>query len=89
VLTLGEDNYDTRIRFVERPCAGRALWKTKVAIVTGASSGIGPRGGKKAGRVWLPRGRQLTQHTSANSLDGTGDLKLVDGDIEFGRRLSE
>jgi len=62
VLTLGEDNYDTRIRFVERPCAGRALWKTQGCYRHRCVERDRPRGGKKAGRVWLPRGCQLTQH---------------------------
>jgi len=81
VLTLGEDNYDTRIRFVERPCAGRALWKTQGCYRHRCVERDRPRGGKKAvacGYRVVANSRNIT---SANSLDGTGDLKLVDGDI--------
>ena len=53
----------------------------KVAIVTGASSGIG----LEAVRRLIASGYRVVANsrniTSAHTLDGTGDLKLVDGDI--------
>src|ERR1700736_59672 len=55
--------------------------KSKVAIVTGASSGIGLELAKKL----LATGYRVVANsryiTSAGSLTGTDDLKLVDGDI--------
>ena len=53
----------------------------KVAIVTGASSGIGLETVRRlvaCGYRVVANSRNIT---SANTLDGTGDLKLVDGDI--------
>lgn len=55
--------------------------KSKVAIVTGASSGIGLELAKKllaTGYRVVANSRNIT---SAGSLTGTDDLKLVDGDI--------
>ncbi len=57
--------------------------RPKVAIVTGASSGIGLEAVRRlvaCGYRVVANSRNIT---SANSLDGTGDLKLklVDGDI--------
>src|SRR5258708_34300525 len=55
--------------------------RAKTAIVTGASSGIGLELAKKLslnGYRVVANSRNIT---SANTLDGTGDLKLVDGDI--------
>lgn len=53
----------------------------KVAIVTGASSGIGLEMVKRL----IEKGYRVVANsrniTSASTLDGTGDLKLVDGDI--------
>ena len=52
-----------------------------VAIVTGASSGIGPEMVKKL----IEKGYRVVANsrniTSAMSLQSTADLKLVDGDI--------
>ena len=82
MLTLGEDNYDTRIRFVEGPGARDALsGRRKVAIVTGASSGIGLEMVKRL----IEKGYRVVANsrniTSAMTLQSTADLKLVDGDI--------
>jgi NAD(P)-dependent dehydrogenase (short-subunit alcohol dehydrogenase family) len=55
--------------------------KSKVAIVTGASSGIGLELAKKllaTGYRVVANSRNIT---AAGSLTGTDDLKLVDGDI--------
>ena len=55
--------------------------RTKVAIVTGASSGIGLEMVKKL----IERGYRVVANsrniTSATTLHRTADLKLVDGDI--------
>src|SRR5258705_3633058 len=59
--TQGEDNHDIKIRFVGRPGAGRALWKTQGCYRHRCVERDRPRDGEKAGLGWLPRGCQLTQ----------------------------
>jgi len=73
-MTLGSVSSSGR---VQDALSGRP----KVAIVTGASSGIGLEAVRRlvaCGYRVVANSRNIT---SANSLDGTGDLKLVDGDI--------
>src|SRR5258708_36142314 len=55
--------------------------RAKTAIVTGASSGIGLELAKKLSLNGYRERANSRNITSANTLDGTGDLKLVDGDI--------
>ena len=80
-LTLGKDNYDIRIRFVEGPGAGRTFRKTQGCYRHRCVERDWPRDGEEAHRKGLSRGCQLPQHYICYTLDGTGDLKLVDGDI--------
>ena len=74
MMTLGSASSSERVRDA---LSGRP----KVAIVTGASSGIGlgmvKRLIEKGYRV-VANSRKIT---SAMTLHGTADLKLVDGDI--------
>lgn len=72
------------------PMAVAASKVSKVAIVTGASSGIG----LESVRRLIASGYRVVANSRniafANILDGTGDLKLVDGDIgiqETARRV--
>src|SRR5260370_7733598 len=74
MMTLGSASSSERVRDA---LSGRP----KVAIVTGASSGIGLEAVRRlvaCGYRVVANSRHIT---SANTLDGTGDLKLVDGDI--------
>lgn len=69
------------LRSSGRPVEVAASKVSKVAIVTGASSGIGldvVRRLLASGYSVVANSRNIT---SANTLDGTGHLKLVDGDI--------
>jgi NAD(P)-dependent dehydrogenase (short-subunit alcohol dehydrogenase family) len=81
VLTLGEDNFDTRIRFVERSRTGHTLRETQGRDCDWCLRGIGleivKRLIEKSYRV-VANSRNIT---SAMSLQSTADLKLVDGDI--------
>src|SRR5260370_8332697 len=78
-MTLGSVSSSGR---VQDALSGRP----KVAIVTGASSGIGLEAVRRlvaCGYRVVANSRNIT---SANSLNGTGDLKLVDGDIGIRER---
>jgi NAD(P)-dependent dehydrogenase (short-subunit alcohol dehydrogenase family) len=69
------------LRSSGRPVEVAASNVSKVAIVTGASSGIGLDVVRRliaSGYSVVANSRNIT---SANTVDGTGHLKLVDGDI--------
>ena len=69
------------LRSSGRPVEVAASNVSKVAIVTGASSGIGLDVVRRliaSGYSVVASSRNIT---SANTVDGTGHLKLVDGDI--------
>src|SRR5258708_32638609 len=55
--------------------------RPKVAIVTGAASGIGLEAVRRPVACGYRVGADSRNITSANSLGGTRDLKLADGDI--------